>query len=711
MASNKRRGPDEITADIIHGYFRDAAEAKSRRETTLEDAYRRTDPSYVPDSVAHPKVKSPYLYSVLNTKLAWLIRAIKANGLWVRAETAPEYGEAGHVVTQAINAQFENRPLQNERTLLSGLGQGFKYGDHWWLLRWFDNGLHWGVRFINLHVNDVFPDPWENRFVILRRYLTLKELADEAAVLSAPVMVEAPDPETGEMTLQPQLDRNGKPVMRDGGVAYRALKKVEEAVSEGKISGRYGWNWTVHKNTWPAGYDRVSGSDDFAGSQEVSPEDDPANVRITMLEFHETDDDGLVAKIIPDNPHEAGGEDLMFQKAVEQPYGRCQLFRWSPYPVDDECYGYSLSEIVGFLADLHDFSLRASARRVQRFADPAILHRRHAKIKPICLRSQSNIAIDVEQMEDVKYMDPPAGGDMHHLMFMLTKQTMDMGVGESDQRRGQVAGAPSATEAAIAEQAGSAQDYLVASRAFMVIEDMGDMILRILRKHVTEEKLVPSLGDRTAALIRLQPEILDHHYWIRIGGTPLGGNPHARLTNLRSIFQSTANTGAWDIPSVIEFMLRETGYVNTDQFLVVKKGPPPVEPSLEHKMLEAKQNLRVSPRDDHQRHIMEHVALVLNAQRGLSGLPVDDLRLLMEHIAQHQAAWMMQQQQAQMPMGQGTGPAPFLPSQAGQPGQPATFTQRTANVNQERQAPNNGGAPQPATAPGRVGILTGSRQR
>lgn len=698
----------DLSAKVIRGYFIDASEAAHSRLDARRNAYRRTDPSYVPENIPHPRVKTPYLFAVKNTKLSWLIRAIKANGKWVNIQPQTfEYQEAAHAVESLVNAQFRNRPLRNEAAIISGLDQGFKYGDHYWLLKWHDDGAgHWGVQWKNLNANDVFPDPWEQRHYLLRRFITVGELANEARVLSAPLTQKIVDPITGVETEQPVTDERGNPVYRDGGVAKKALDSVLKTIEEGTVFQRYGWMWTQHKNTFPSEFGRYDGTDDMPGGKtsNVTAEMDPFNARVTILEYHETAPNGVVAKIIPDGI--SGHEDLFLQEPTPNPYGKCQIVRWSPYPVDDEAFGYSLSEIVGGLAELRDFSLRASARRVQRIVDTPIKHRRRAKIAPMYLRSQSNVAIPVDEMDDIEYMDPPNGADLHHITDVIAKGTMDEGLGESEMRRGAVGGASSATEASIAEQAGSTGDYLVATRAFMCIEDAAELMVSILRVHITEDTAVPFLGERTAKLVTLKSDYLKHNYWISVGGSVLGGNPSLRLTNLLSLYGQTKDTMQWDTRTLIQHGIREIGY-HADEFLAVKQGPAPLPPEIEHSMLRAKQGMRVSPQDDDMAHLRAHGAERLLVEAGAAALDPMDYQTLLRHIAEHMTSMQMKMMmQAQQAMGGGQQPPqqgaqPFMPHEAGMPGQPATYNARTADVNAQRQAPNEGAAPQPQAAPGR----------
>ena len=712
MPRTSRKARNTTTAKVIHAYFRDASDAKAEREETLKDSYRAVDPHYLPEKIGHPRVKSGHLWAVKNTKLSWLLRAIKANGVWARAEAVPEYRDAAVTVTKAIQSQFTHRPFGNERSIESGLDQAFPFGDHYWMWRWEEDGVgNYGVKCVNLNIFDVFPDPWEGRWIILRRFVTLSELARMANTLSEPLMEEVPDPLTGKTQRVPVLDEKGKPAYRDGGVARRTFKKVERAVKKGEILTRWGWHYTTHKNTMPSDTGRYSGSDDFGGSDQVDGEDDPANVRVPILEWHETAPDGVVAKIIPDagDRKAKDRDDLFLQEATQHPYAKCQIVRYSPWPAYDEAWGYTLDEIAGDKQKLKDFAIRASARRTQRYADPAIKFNRRGQVPAVGLRSQSNVAIPLGDMGDIEYMDPPAGGDMHHLLSLLMTQGIDLVTGESEQRRGGVGGASSATEAAIAEQGGSTMDFLIATHAFLAIEESADLILRILRKHVQgrSELLIPFLGRRTVEMLRLTPEILDNHYWIRIGGSVLGGNPQMRGQNLLNIATQLGPTGAIDFNAVAEFALTESGF-NADTFLTAKQGPVPVPPDIEHEMLEQREYLQVSPQDNHEEHMAAHGAELQLRQAD----PLTDPDLaqeLLRHLLEHQMALSLQQQ-AQAGGGQEQGGAkPFQPSDAGKPGQPAAFNARTAGVNQERQAPNNGGAPQPAIAPGRIGVLPGGR--
>jgi len=675
---------------VITGYFQDAAEAKSVREPVLRRAYRETDPSYVAPSVPHPKIKTPYLFAVLNTKLSFLQQALTANGRYVHLEpVAPEYADVAPTITHAVDFQFRNRAAQNPENLETGFAEGFRYGDNYWIGKWFEHvstGAS-GVKYEPLNINDVYPDPWAGRFYILRRFVTLQQLFSEAEARSH----------------------------FDGGVAARAFKKVEKAVRDQNTSftKRYGWHWAgFHENSFPSEFGRIGG-DDSHGSSNTMPQDDPANVRITLLEYHETDPDGIVATIIPDFPNQQNPDHLFFAEPTPHPYKRCQVVRWAPYPVGKEAYAYSLYEIVGGLSKLNSFSLRASARRIQRYADPAVLHRKRAKINPVFLRSQSNVAIPVGEPDDVQYMDPPAGGDMHQVLAALTKNTMDMGLGESEQRRGRAGGADSATEAALAAQAGNSGDALIAMRAFRVIEDLADLTLRIMRVHVQRDTLIPILGERTAqANTILTPGILEHEYWVRAAGSTQGGMaPEARNRELMAMFAQFAQTGLFDPKAVADQLLTTMGFTSPDRFYIQKSAPLPVPPEMEHRQLLEAQDIRVSPQDDHQAHLQAHQTELLLIQQGVQPEPLPGYAGKLErHIFEH-TNMLLQAQAA----GEGVSPQqvqtdPFTAAQAGQPGQPAAFTSATSDINQQRQAPNEGRAPQPGFAPGREGVVLANGQ-
>jgi hypothetical protein len=134
-----------------------------------------------------------------------------------------------------------------------------------------------------------------------------------------------------------------------------------------------------------------------------------------------------------------------------------------------------------------------------------------------------------------------------------------------------------------------------------------------------------------------------------------------------------------------------------------KDDPPPTEPKREHMMILDGISPLVSSREDHLRHWQEHEMM---RQRWALVMQPGDPRLLrlMVHIQATVMAW----QQQQMAMGGGgmttSGPTPFAPQDAGQPGQPASAQPAFGDLNERRQGSNGAAAGQ---APGPTGSVPG----
>lgn len=701
LAERKR-----ISARLIHDCFLQSAEARSVREKAWENDYRRSHPSWVDERVPEPRIKLAKVYRYTRTKLSWLMRHAKANGCWVRAHARGEFRDAAEAVSGGLNGVFEDRKLGNPESMLRGARKGLKYGDQWWMTRWHDDGYCKGVRIVNLATDDVFPDFFGGRWVIVRRHVRVADLAEMARTLSAPVMEPMIDPATGEPAtdangeriMVPVIGKDGKPVERDGGVARKALAKVVALAEEGRLPERYGWHWfhASRADERASRFGRVAVSGD---AQLVRTQDDPANAMVTLLEYHERGGpDYAVAKVLPDVPDGMEREDLFFQLPTPSRYRRCQMTRWTPNWEDDEEWGYGLGEIVGKQADMADFAARQGANLLLRLCDPAMKHHADERLPTEILRNPSGQNIPLMFPEHFGYVDPPSRQDAAIVLQQMMGAGMQEALGESEQRQGIPADAP-ATNAAIAEMGGQADDLLNIATFFMAVEEIAETVLAILRKHVDSEFLIPVLGGDTPSFARLLPEHLDDsiRFIIKVGGSLWGANPAYReqvLTRLGTNFADVT-----DRREIALRIARETGMPDPDALVVRPEGPDPVDPGIENEILWRGGSVEVSPRENLREHWVKHTAF--ERQAIAAGAPPETVAAIAQHRMETEQSILYQQQFAAQ--GMGAGGMGTKPVEAG-PGQPQAVNERTAAVNDMRQMSNRGS---PGSAPG--GSITGGR--
>lgn len=684
----------------VTGYYLDAASARAPREAAWEKSYKRTDPSYVDRSkVKGPfPIKVPYGYRVLEQQAGALMEASLANGRWVTARsTTPEHGNVGRVVTQALENQFRIKTsglnTNNEEQLDACARMALTYDTACVLVEWRRTSSWWGCRLTALDPYDVFFDWKGQRFILVRRVVTLGELGDMCRAQSEDEIELRIDPATGE-----EFEINHGP--RDGGRALKAFRKIEKAIKSGEKTGfLYSDSYASdHGRTRQTTLGRVEGSDDGQDDR-VNIADDPYNARLVVVEYHETRADGIVSWTVPSFD---GAEESLVIRLEDAPYKCCQIIPFTPRPRDKEAYGFGIGEVIGHSAEAMDVFYRAALRLLLRTADPATLYRKGLRLRQEYLRSQSGIAIPVDNTtSDIKYMEPPGTTGFHQLGFTFARDMADMGTGESDQRRGRVGGASSATEAAIAEVSGNATDRRILARWKRFIEQIGYVMLNVMKVHVTREELIPTLGRDSEEFLKLKPEYLEGAFEVTFGGNTTGSNPAARQAGYRNIASTYGPSGVVDIAELARADIREMGEPDPDRFLLQKSPVRSVSPKHEHAALfRFGEQIEVSPNDDHARHLAAHSEEM--KRRAAVGHPrlVD----LGRHIQVHYEQFVMQQ--AAQPQAAGpSGPQPFDPSQAGQPGQPATYTDRTAAVNDQRQQSNNGspGAPPgPSVVPGRT---------
>jgi hypothetical protein len=699
MARKRKSDPDETLGRVIRSYYEEAMDAISSRHTVWDDARKRLDPVYTDPSKVQvkPKVKVPYVWRTVRTQMSQIVQSIRANGQWIIARsTTPDHGDAGQVVTQLLENQFRWKGSttrdSNEWSIFTGAQMGLTYGNQWWLLQPEEHEDGFYVKWKALDPFDVFPDWKAHRWYILRRYIPVWQVQDIAATLSAPVV----DEETGE----PLLDDRGRPILRDGGRAQRAFEALVKDIRENGPRARWDSKYYNHENDRQSTLGRVSSDDLGDSAANVDTEVDPMNARVTLLEWHETARNGMIAKILPCFGSDGG--DLVLQKE-KNAYGCCTIVEWNPYAVDEEAFGYGIPEIVSAMDDVLSYSFREQARLIGRVSSPPILFRKTLRLREQFLRSPSNVAQPVDDPQtDVRYMDPPSNPMLASVLQNLAKMAADMGSGESDIRRGEPMGAGSATEASIAERAGSINDQLLFSSFAMAMEQGAFVMLQILKVHLTEEMAIPQLGRDTDQFLMLKPEYLRGTFEVQFGGAPLGATPLLRQAQLRQIWTTYGPSGALDPTEFARADLEMIGRRDADRFLIQKQGPPPVSPRHEHvALLQWGQKPIVSLKDDHARHYAEHAQeLALWAQQFGPNDP--RVQTLQAHVQATVAVLqMMMSQQGMVPQAGQGGARPFQPEQAGMPGQPRAFNAATAGIHAERQAPNIGAAPQPAVAPNR----------
>jgi hypothetical protein len=701
---------DQRLARNVHNWYLDDASARRPREEEWDRSYKRLLPSYVDESkIKGPfKLKVPYCYRVLEVQTGQLMSQTEANGRWALARGLnPESAWTGEIVSDLIESQFRYSAadinLDNEMRMETCARLGLGYGNTAGYVEW--STYHKCCSVTALDPYDLFLDWRHNRHYIIRRVVTLGELEEMCQSFSEDVVVDGPvDPATGEATkvsLGP----------RDGGKAIAAFKRILKSVESGEVTGWLNESYAAdHSRSRQSNASRISGSDDGIDEGQVTAKDDPYNARVTLLEYHETREEGIVAVIVASG----GPEEGVVIRKERQPYGVCQIVPFVPRPVDKEVYGLGIPEVVGHTAEGMDIFYRAGLRWTVRVADPAVLYRKGLRLRQEYLRTQSGISIPVDDtVNDIRYMEPPHSANLHQMAFLFARSMADMGTGETDQRRGQVGGASSATEAAIAEAGASITDRRIFWRWRRFVQQVSRVMLEILKVHVTEEIAVPILGAaRAGSFMRLKPEWLKGRYEVLFGGNTGGMTPVQRQAGFRNIAQSYAAAGVVDLAALARADLRELGVPDPDAFMTVKDQPENVPPRREHMALfDFGQDIEVSPKNDHMTHILSHMK-EMQRRQGHPALP-----LLQEHLQIHMAAYQMQmaqqqQQQAQAP----AGAAPMRPDQAGQPGQPASFQPATADVNAQRQQSNNGTPghpPGPSTVPNRPvgGIAYGGPSR
>jgi len=700
--SQKKR--DKALADLVTARYRASAEQRIPRVEAWDKSYDNHDPAYIDKTKVKsaPYVKFPYLHRVTLQQAALLMEANDANGRWNHAlPTTSGTRESAEAVTEFLEVQYRQKSpdffLNNRAVAKRVARMGLKYGNSYYLAQWERHPSWWGVRWVSLDPYDVYLDAAHGRFYIVRRVITLGQLSDLALGLSAPLIGQ--DPDTGEDIEVPP---------RDGGRALKAVRKVEREIKAGN-GGAYVYdaNWDGHGNSRRFTRNRVQGDGTELEDAYVSNADDPFNAPITVLEYYETPGEGLIAKVIPgfDN-----GENLVFQ-AEQNPYGACPIVPFVPHPVDNEYYGLGNGETAGPLAEVMDWALRGELAMIGATAWAPLLYKRRANLRKQYLKSIYGLAIEVQDKDDLGWMQPPSSTGVHTLAQNVAQQAADFGTGESDVRRGDVGSSRSATASAIAETAGNVTDRDIYSQWRDTQEQLGHVCLAIAKVHVARTELIPILGRHTERFYKLKPEFLEGQWEVQFGGNPLGANTTQQISATLNILQAGAQSGELDTRELLREVILLTGKRDPDRFLARKDPPPPMPPQDEHSaLLRFGQMPIISPQDNHLEHWQAHGQL-------LQQMPQTHPQYsgLMFHAQMH--GQLLQQQMApQGPGAQGAGgPQALQPGQVGAAGQPATMQPSTADINQTRNGSNvaaGGQAPGPTgSVPNRQlgGVVKGAQ--
>jgi len=701
MPRLSRKETDENAARLVTNRFVAAADARTSREKAWNDARKRFDPQYVDKSRVKrgPPLKGAYVFRNVQTKVGNLLSMSEANGRWVVARsTTPDHGAIGETVTMALERQFRRSSADlfwNNGFVMERFARtGILYGNAYVYCSWVEHDEDWGVRLVHLDPFDVFPDWRDNRWIIVRRWITLAELYDLAHELSAPSgEIVGEDPETGE----PIMD--SEPV--DGGRALKAAKMIEKELRSGKRSSNidrefYAENANQRQHTIGRVADVDEGSDPYE-----SPADDPFNARLMLLEYFETRRDGAHIRVVPGFGM-TERNDLVIQKE-KSPYGICPVVPFIPNPVDNEVWGYGESEIVGSLAEAMDTNLRAFQRIIGKSADTPLLVRRGLRLRQETLRSPSGRSIEVDNInEDMGYMPISFDPSLHHLASQVAKQWADNATGESEARRGQATGADSATEAAIAEQGGQTNDRLIYRNWRRSVEQIARVMLSTMKHRLHWDTAIPILGRDAEAFLRLRPEHLRGDFEVVFGGSTRGVNPRQEVAELLNVWGQFSATGTMDPNETLRTILVKIGVSNPDALMVQKRLKPMMSPVAENAaVFDLGMEIAVHPQDDHFDHAQKHYEAL---QRVAAENPFDaNIPVMERHIQFHLVA----QQQASGTASSAGG----TPSNTTGPGEAMVATDSLANMQAERQRPNidAGGASPGGIAPNRqVGQMVGS---
>lgn len=684
---------DERLARLIDARYVAAGNARTSRETAWRNARQRYEPGYVDKTKVKrpPYIKHEYTFNTVNHKTAQLMAATEANGVRLIARSAtPEHGNVGEVVTQALERQFRWKSSDcthdNDDVVDRNCWAGNLYGNNAIFVRWYEDEDEWGTRFDLISNWDHFKDWKHGRWHIIRRYVTVAELQDIVeGNLSAPVREPiGVDAETGEIIYDERE--------RDGGRAKRAFRKLLKQIRDGKRAGAQDSRWFGYKNEIQTNLGRIN-DDDFSGDDAEDSKEDPFNVRVELLHYYETHKRGICALMVPGYGKDA--VPLVFQ-SEQNPYKVCPIADFMPFPVDDEQYGYGYGEIIGAIQDVLDYLFRAQVKLVAKKADAPLIARRSARIRRDFLASPTGKAIEVDDIQSaLAYLEPGGDQGLYTFAIQVVKQAVDMATGMSEAKRGNAGGADSATEAAIAEAAGSVLDKMLFKRWRKHVEKIGQIVLAILKDHITEPQAIAYLGRDADQFLKLRPEYLQGTFEVEFGGSLLGMNPQQEVSALINFGQAFGQSGVVDMAALARMVATRIGIRNPDDVLLADQGRPKVSAKHEQiALFQYGQEIEVHPQDDHLQHVIQHEKALRAVAQETPMHP--GIAVMREHMNLHLFALKQQMaMQAQGPPGPG-GPRPMDASQAQGPGQPQALAPGVAGLNQQRQMSNeqaNGGAP------------------
>ena len=638
-------------ANLVRQRYYNAAEARLPRVTAWDEAYDRHDPQYIDKTkvTSPPYVKFPYLHRVTEQQTTLLMEATDASASWLEAQPVTQgFEDHAQAVTSWLDHQYNYKSptlnANNRYAIKSWARMGLTYGNSYIYAQW--DAQAGRIKKTCVDPYDVYLDARFGRWTIVRRMMTLAQLGRLAESLSSPTSTTQTDTETGErvtVELPP----------RDGGMALKAFRRVERDTKKGNS---HGWTFdkTYYGNSLARRFKtRVDGDDEqnVGDDRRTRVEDDPANAMIVILEYYESGEEGIVARVIPN----FGDSDSLVLQSETNPYGVVPIVPFLPHPVDNEFYGRGNGEIVGKLADAIDYNFRASLRIIGAAAWPALLYNRNSSLRKKRLSSLYGAQLEVSNVQtDVAYLQMPQVGQVHQLGQQVAQQAADFATGESDIRRGDVGAARNATAAAVAEAAGNITDRNIFSQWKDANEQLGLVCLAIARVHSDQTQLIPALGRQDGLFHELRPEFLRDAQWaVRFGGNPRGTNSTQQITTLLNLAQSLGPLGVLDMVELSREILRLAGHSNPDKFLSQKRAVPALSPGEElERLLNYGQHPVVSPEENLQQHFQEH-ALQLDTLGAQLGEEHPHYKILLAHFATTQQLLAQQQMQQLMAAGGG----------------------------------------------------------
>lgn len=616
----------------IKGRWLESAFARTEMEEERVLDYRRSDPQYVNEQnvKSPPRVKYPYLWQANRKKVGWLWQQLGLDPSWrTVTPAAREYRDKGPLLTRVLeqNLALPHHDMKkaNDVVLLRYLNMGLKYGLSYITARWEEDPEWWGVRHEHVRWEDVYFDWKAARWQVVRSYTPVHSVLEQVmALVDIPVI----DPDSKEEV------PNAADLI--AGNAEHLLREVEKGTTS---MHRYDHWYSVDANRHQRDIGRVSDDDEYGDTFWVDPGDDPLNMRVPVLEYHERRRHGFVIKVIP--AFGANGEDLLLA-CHPSPYRFNQLIPFVPFWVDDEEQGNSLSYTVGHLDEVLSFSLRKQLRFFARWADPAVLYRSGVRIRRQDQEILSNRTIEVEDKDDITVLDAPSAAGMHQMAMMLTRTVMDEGIAESQQRRGQV-DEGTATGQRIAQQNSTIDDGLIALCAKHSLRQLSYLTLEIMRNHLTTEKSVAMHGlEGGLEIMELKPEYLQTSHVIQLQPQLVAASPEEKAAAVLSAFERFGPAVMDPTKSYMEYarLLDIRGDALLAQMQTVKPKDPKIE---HHAMMFLNQGVVPSPRENVQEHLMKHYAFESEIQRSLP--PEHPAhKLIREHIMLTEQMLQMQQQ-------------------------------------------------------------------